>query len=103
MEISLPKLAQAVMKSDKVSRAHGYLTAWHILNDYPEELKAAAIAIANGESNPNVTIDSVSYNYAFVITGGAFAALDLLFVLSCDELNGRKISMWLDANDMVQI
>lgn len=76
--------------------------AWRILNEYPEDFRAAALQLAKGEM-PEICVEQrITVPAVMEISGaGKFDALELLRIISVDSKAGRDLLFRLGAHDRV--
>lgn len=93
------ELANLLTRRFRLSRAAGCTTAWRILNEYPEELREAAVQLAKGET-PTVTVRDLTVEEIAAMTGaGPLEALELMYVLTADKSAGETLLLRLSRHD----
>ena len=85
-------LSLQLRKEERVSPLAAHSWAWRIQNEYPEALRLAAEAWAQGEQIPAVEITGITLEQVLRQTGDRVpGALELLYVMSRDPAKGRDL------------
>lgn len=85
-------LSLQLRKEEKISPLAAHSWAWRIQNEYPEPLRRAAEAWAQGEAVPDVDVTGITLQQVCRRTGESVpAALELLYVMYRDPSEGRDL------------
>lgn len=93
------QLANAIIRCSHCSKAIASAMAWRILNQYPENLRTAAFALAQGEL-PEAKAGAFSLKDVMEITGlKDFEALEILYIIGEDAAAGGNLLGLLGMHD----
>ena len=86
------ELAIPIRRSERVTPATALSWSWRILNEYPEPLRDAVVALATGDT----TADFELYGYSLRRLAGRtassiFGAAELMYVLYRDKEQGAVL------------
>lgn len=90
--MKITTLALKLSEADTASSGMLYAWAWRILNEYPENLRAAVLKWAEGEPVPELEVNGMTLERALKISKASVpCAIEMLYVAGKDEREGLEM------------